>query len=117
MLSHEFRHRVDIQERTDTQDATTGELTTTWASYVLNSNVTLSSVPAKVITAFGREFRESGVDQGETKAIMFVRWFPGLTQKMRIVWDSKTYNIKTYETDFTARRWYRIECTEGVNEG
>lgn len=116
MLTHRLTHRIAIQEATETQDTTTGAVSVSWGNATLGG-VEMSAVPAEVLTGPGREFRESGAEQAETTARINTRWFPGLTSKMRIVWDGKTYNIKSIETDATGRREYRLRCTEGVNAG
>lgn len=109
-MQHRLRHRVTIQDRVETQDSSTGEVFITWQDVYTN-------VPAEVLTGPGREFLQSGSEQADTSARINIRWFSGLTQKMRILWDGKTYNIKTFETDATGRREYRIRCTEGTNAG
>lgn len=117
MLAHRLRHRVAVQQQTQTQNSTTGAVSTTWQNVVLSGGVVLSSVPAEVLTGAGKEMIEGDARQGETTARINLRWFPGLTQAMRILWDGQVYNIKSIETDLTARREYRLRCTAGVNDG
>jgi len=118
MLAARLRHIVKIEEPVETQDPVTGVVDVTWQTVMLDSNTPLDEVPAEVLTGPGREFYQSGAEQSSTKARINIRWFAGLDQKMRIVWDGKTYNIKSFETDVTGRREYRITCgDEGVNQG
>ena len=70
-----------------------------------------------MLTGPGREFVAATAEQGETVARINMRWFPGLTADMRILWDGRVYNLKPPETDSTERREYRIQCTDGVNDG
>lgn len=112
MLTNRLRHRVAIQEKTQTQDPVTGEITVTWANVA-----GLASVPAEVLTGPGREFIESGARQAETTARINMRWFAGLLPVWRILWDGRVYNIMSIETDATARREWRLRCTDGVNDG
>ena len=116
MLAYRLRHRVTIQERVETQDEDTGAIEVVWQDATLGG-VEMLDVPAEVLTGAGREFNNSASIQGEIAARINMRWFPGLTQKMRILWDGNTYNISSIETDLTARREYRLKCTAGVNEG
>ena len=60
---------------------------------------------------------QAGAIQGEIAARINLRWFPGLTQSMRIVWDSKVFNIRSIETDLTGRQEYRLKCVAGFNDG
>ena len=117
MLSHRLRHRVTIQEIVEAQNSTTGAVTRTWQNVWLDSNTELSNIPAEVLTGAGREMVQSESKQGEITARINMRWFPDLTQKMRILWDNQIFNIESIETDVTARREYRLKCTAGVNDG
>lgn len=117
MLAHRMRHRVEIQEKTETQNPSTGVITTSWQTLYLDSDTPMDSVPAEVLTGPGRETQAAASIQAEIVARINMRWFPGLTQKMRVLWDGRVFNIGSIETDITARREYRLKCTAGVNDG
>lgn len=117
MLAYRLRHRVAIQEQVETQDSNTGAISIAWENVMLDSDTELNAVPAEVLTGAGREMIEGAAVQGEIAARINMRWFPGLTQAMRIVWDTKVFNIKSIETDLTGRQEYRLKCTAGVNDG
>lgn len=110
MLAYRLRHRVTIQYQAEAQDTNTGAVTTSWVNLY-------AGVPAEVLTGMGREFQQSASTQAEIAARINMRWFPGLTESMRILWDGKVFNIHAIETDATARREYRLKCTAGVNDG
>ena len=110
MLAYRLRHRVTVQELVEVQDTTTGAVTREWEDFI-------AVVPAEVLTGAGKEFVSSGATQGEITARINMRWFPGLTQKMRIVWDTNQYNILSIETDMTGRQEYRLKCSSGVTDG
>lgn len=117
MLTYRLRHRVAIQEQVETQNTTTGAMSIAWENVMLDSDTELSAVPAEVLTGAGREFDQAGAIQGEIAARINLRWFPGLTQSMRIVWDTKIFNIRSIETDLTGRQEYRLKCVAGFNDG
>ena len=117
MKSYRLFHRVAIQEAVRAQDPTTGEITDTWAAYELDDGTVLDAVPAEVLTGPGKEQRLSGADYASTDARINIRWFEGLNQAMRILWDGRIYNITSIETDITGRREWRIRATEGLNDG
>jgi SPP1 family predicted phage head-tail adaptor len=117
MLSHRLRHRITVQELSEIQDTNTGALTYSWETAILDDGTILDAVPAEVLTGAGREFVQSGATQGQIAARINMRWFPGLTQKMRIVWDTNIYNITSIETDITGRQEYRLKCVAGVSDG
>jgi SPP1 family predicted phage head-tail adaptor len=112
-----YRHRVEIQERVEVQDSDTLEITFTWETVALDSDTELDAVPAEVLTGPGRELNAADSKQAEVDARIFMGWFPGLTQAMRVLWDGKTFDIVSIETDATARREYRLRCKAGVNSG
>lgn len=103
------RHSITIQEPVRTQDTTTGVSSVEWSK--------VRQCFAEVLTGPGKEYMQAGAVQSDTDARISIDWFSGLTQKMRILWDGRVYNIKTFTTDRTARRHYFIEATEGVNDG
>lgn len=105
-----YRHRVTIEHQVPIRDPGDGSEIVTW-------EVFQAGVPAEVLTGPGRELVAANAEQAETVARINMRWFPGLTSDMRILWDGRVYNIKPPETDSTARREYRIQCTDGVNDG
>lgn len=120
MLSQRLRHRVEIQERTETTDATTGEsLGFTWDTLTIDG-VPMDIVPAEVLTGPGREPIAADAKWGETTARITLRWFPITPEalmKCRILWDGRVLNIIAAETDVTARREWRLKCADGVDGG
>lgn len=116
MLSYRLRHRVHIQYPDEAQDEESGEMVTTWKTLKVGGR-SMSSVPAEVLTGPGRESRGSQAVQAETDARINMRWFPGLDQTMRILWDGRIYNIGGMATDVTGRKEWRLTCAEGVNDG
>lgn len=117
MLAHRLRHRVAIQEKTNARDLDTGELIATWSNVMLDSETELDQVPAEVLLGPGREFQQSGAGQAAIDARINLRWFEGLTQHMRILWDGRVFNVQSMETDLTGRQEWRLKCTAGVSDG
>lgn len=117
MKAQKYRHRVHIQEPTDSQNPTTGKITRSWATFYLDSSTPLDNYPAEVLTGPGKELHAAGTKLAETTARMNFRWFPGLRPDMRIIWDSVTYEIVSIERDATGRREYRLRCKEGLTDG
>lgn len=107
-----YRHRVTIQQRLTTRDPADGsEVLSDWLDFVAN-------VPAEVLTGAGRELMAANAEQAEITARINMRWFPGLTSQMRILWDGLVFAIAAPpETDSTARREWRVRCSDGLNDG
>lgn len=107
-----YRHRVTIQHRVTTRDPADGsEVLSDWLTFTGN-------VPAEVLTGAGRELVAANAEQAEITARINMRWFPGLTSQMRILWDGMVFAIEAPpETDSTARREWRVRCSDGLNDG
>lgn len=112
-----YRHRVEIQYPVDAQDSDTGANTRTFMTFYLDSDTPLDSVPAEVLTGPGRQLHAAGTKLAETTARISMRWFDGLTPDMRVLWDGKTFDIISIETDTTARLEYRLNCKDGLTDG
>lgn len=115
--SGRYQQRIEIQEPVETQDPDTGEIATTWQTLALDSETILDSVPAEVLMGPGRENFAANAKQDSIDARITFRWFEGLTQKMRIIWDGRIYGISSLETDSTARIEWRLQCTAETAEG
>jgi len=106
-----YRHRVRIDHKVKARDPADGSVITVWAPFMVD-------VPAEVLTGAGREFRAANAQQAEIVARVNMRWFPGLTAQMRVVWDGNIWGILAPpERDATGRREWRVQCSEGVNDG
>lgn len=110
MESQAYRHRVTIEEKIETQDTETGDVSDYWFPLY-------EDVPASVLTGPGREFIAAAAKQAETTARIAFRWLPGITQNMRVLWDGRVFDIAEIASDLTGRRELRLRCTDGVNDG
>jgi head-tail adaptor len=115
-LTPRLRHRITFQEQTSERDSD-GVLQVSWSTVELDSDTELSDVPAEVLTGPGRESVMSGQVNADIVARITCRWFPGLKQSWRILWDDQVLNIHTIDTDMTGRREWRIKCAAGLNDG
>lgn len=115
MQAYRLRHRVAFERPIESVDGN-GFKTVEWVPAEANG-VELSSVPAEVFTGAGREPIAANAKQAETTLRVNLRWFPGLLQNWRLLWDGNIYDISSIETDATARREYRLRCTGGLTSG
>lgn len=110
-ISGGLRHRVDIQSRTDVQDATTGEVTPTWANLY-------EGVAAKIEPLSVNAFIQSQAEQSGIVARITIRYRSGLTGNMRIVHNGVIYNPQGFLPDKESGLEYlTAPCSLGVNEG
>lgn len=111
-----YRQRITIQEQVESQQSD-GSVDVSWQTVSLDSSTDLSSVPAEVLMGAGREGVSAGTQTGQITARINFRWFAGLNQKMRIVWDGRNYDINSIEADATGRLEWRCMCTGGLTDG
>lgn len=115
MLANRLRHRVAFESPVEAVDGK-GFKQITWVTAVADG-VALDSVPAEVFTGAGREPIAANAKQAETTLRVNLRWFPGLKQNWRLIWDGAIYDISEIGTDLTAGREYRLRCTGGLTDG
>ena len=105
-----LRNRVAIQQVTNAQNTTTGEITRTWA--------TIATVWASVEPLSVREFLQSKTDQSGVAARITIRHRAGLDASMRILHGTTIYSPAGFLADKDSGTEYlTIPCTQGVNEG
>lgn len=109
MQAGRLRHRVTIEQVTETRDEF-GGVETSWAALH-------SAVPAEIVPLSGREFIAAQSAQAGVTARITVRFMAGLTPKMRIKHGSDIYNIEAVLPDPTLRRHLTLMCSTGVNNG
>lgn len=109
MLGQRLRHRVAIEQVTETRDAD-GGVVTAWATLH-------SKVPAEIVPLSGREFVAAQAAQAGITARMTIRYVTGITPKMRVVHGADIYNIEAVLPDPTLRRHLTLMVSTGVNNG
>lgn len=115
MRAGRYRHRITIQSRVETRSPA-GAVLVTWVD-AFPAATALGGIPAEVLTGPGRELRAAGSPEGETAARINSRYIPGVDETMRVLWNGYIFNIRSVESDATARRETRMICAAGVNDG
>lgn len=114
MRAGTLRHRITIQRKTEVVDPVTGYREWTWADVLVDE-------PASWLPGPGREFLASEALRSEVQGRFTVRWsqlVSEVTAADRVLWDSKTYEIKSDPlVDATARREVTLMVARGVSEG
>lgn len=80
-----LRHWIAIQKPTTTQDATTGEMLTTWAD--------VASTWAEIAPLSVRDFIAAGTEQSQVSARIVIRHRDDVDATMRIVHRGVAYRI------------------------
>ena len=105
MKAGELRHRVTLQEATETRD-TTGAIVTVY--------VDRATVWGAVEPLTGREFFQAQAVNAETTTRIRIRYWQGIVPKMRATWDGHTYDIQEVREVESRRRELHLMCKELV---
>ena len=86
MQAGKLRHRVDIQDYTETQDTTTGEMVKTWG--------TLAVVWAAIEPLSAKEFIASQAEQSKVSLRVTIRYRDDIKPNMRLYHAAKDQTLK-----------------------
>ena len=89
--SGDLRHKVQLQEKSRTQDPHTGEMLDMW--------VTIAEPWAQIVPLSGREFLASAAEQSEVTGRIVIRYRDDVNATMRFVYRGKAYAIKAVLPD------------------
>ena len=106
MNTGEMDRRVEIWQFTDTQDEF-GSPTKAWTK--------LKTVWAKVIPGGGSETIENINTQYTGNMTVTIRYWNGLTEKMRVVYEGDNYDI-TSIAEIPRRLFWEIQCHKPDNK-
>ena len=105
MRAGQLRHKVVIEQPTEAQ-AISGATTKTWSTF----GTTRASInPLSGVEGMAAKERQATVTH-EIK----IRWLPGITTMMRVIYDSRFFYIKSTLDKDERRREMTLLCLEGV---
>jgi|ERR1051325_2775394 SPP1 family predicted phage head-tail adaptor len=110
-----LRHRIDIEERIETQD-TAGEIMYVWSPVYKN-------VPAEISPLSAREFVAAQAVQSSVSTKIVIPYKRGIVAKQRAVHrpiggEVSYYNIaKPIRDPDTGLEWLTLLASDGVNDG
>lgn len=103
-ISGELRHRIVIQTLTQSSDSI-GGYTTSWSTF--------ATVWASLEPRLGNElFRGERLEDHITH-ICKIRYYAGVLPKMRISFDSRTFQIKSVIREGEIKEWMTLLLEEG----
>lgn len=105
MKTGTLRHRVELQERTDTQDGT-GQPIPAWATY--------ATVWAAIEPLTARELIAAKQAQSEATTKIRLRYVSGVDHTDRVVFGSRTYAINSVVNPDERNRELHLMCTEAT---
>lgn len=111
MRPGELRHRISIEAQTQTQDPSTGAISSSWSPVVVD-------LPAHVTPVSVREFIASQAGQAEIVARIVIRYRPDIDATMRVLHDGQVYDIQGVLPDpKTGREYLTLPVSSGVGDG
>lgn len=103
MRAGQLRHRVALQTAVEAANGY-GEVIKTWS--------TAATVWASVEFLAGREYFAARQAEAETTVRITIRQRSGIHERMRAVWDGRTFDIESVIADPTNARQLQLMCQE-----
>lgn len=107
MLAQRLRHSVTLQSRATSLDAY-GQNVGTWSNF--------ATVRAGIEPIGGTEAMKAGQNVAEQNVRIVMRWIPGVTEQMRVLWGAVYYEIVAVAAFQEARRMIELTCRRGRSE-
>lgn len=109
MQAGELDRRITFQERTETQDSSSGAYTYVWSDF--------ADVWAKVIEETRSENIAGGIAMASRPANIFIRWRGDITSDMRIIYGDRTMKIVAGPAEVGRREWLKLSAVEFSTQG
>lgn len=104
-LKGRLRNKITIQQPTETLDSY-GDLTTSWSTYAV--------CWAAVVPLNGTEYYQARQADAFVTTRITTRYIDGITNKMRVLWGSRVYNIESVINRMEMDRELVLMCKEDV---
>ncbi len=105
MRAGRLRNKIVVQTNTPTQSGS-GALTDVWSTY--------ATVRSEINPKGGREYFDAKQVNAEIDIIFNIRYYSGVTSKMRISWNSRTFDIQSVINPMERNIEMLIACKESV---
>ena len=104
MRAGKLRHRVTIQQTTETRESTMGGVIDTWGTFATRY--------ASVSPLTGREYFTAQQHASEVTHEVRLRYLSGVTTKMRVLHDGRTFDIESIANTDERDRETVLLCKE-----
>lgn len=110
MQAGKLNKRVKLQKPVKTQSPVTGGIVDGWAD--------VAELWANVTDLSARDFVAAKAAQNEVTTRITIRWREGVTDRHRILYRGRVYDIQgVLEDDKSGREYLTLPCSRGVNDG
>ncbi len=108
MRAGRLNKKVIIESLTETVDGV-GQAVKTWSTF--------NQPWASIDPINGREYFSGNQLKDTMKVKIKIRYLSGVTEKMRVNWNGKLYNIEGIVNVFERDKEMFLLCSEGTNDG
>lgn len=110
MQAGKLNKRIMLQKPVKTQSPVTGAVVNGWAD--------VDELWANVADLSARDFVAAQAWQSEVTTRITIRWRDDVTDKHRILYRGRVYDIQgVLEDDKSGREYLTLPCSRGVNDG
>lgn len=110
MQAGKLNKRITLQKPVKTQSQVTGAVVNGWADQ--------AELWANVTDLSARDFVAAQAGQSEVTTRITIRWRDDVTDKHRILYRGRVYDIQgVLEDDKSGREYLTLPCSRGVNDG
>lgn len=110
MQAGKLNKRITLQKPVKTQSSVTGAVVNGWAD--------LAEIWANVTDVSARDFVAAQAGQSEVTTRIIIRWRDDVTDKHRILYHGRVYDIQgVLEDDKSGREYLTLPCARGVKDG
>ena len=105
----DLRRRITIQQRSSESPDGFGQASTSWTDVV--------STWADIQPMNGRELMSAQAQQSEVTHQVEIRYRTGVLPRMRVVYQSRVFDIQSVIDVGMQHRRLQLQCSEGLNQG
>ena len=110
MQAGKLNKRITLQKPVKTQSSATGAVVNGWAD--------VAELWANVTDLSARDFVAAQAGQSEVTTRITIRWRQDVTDKHRILYRGRVYDIQgVLEDDKSGLEYLTLPCSRGVNDG
>lgn len=110
MQAGKLNKRIMLQKPVKAQSPTTGAIVNGWGD--------VAELWANITDLSARDFVAAKAAQNEVTTRITIRWREDVTDKYRILYRGRVYDIQgVLEDDKSGREYLTLPCSRGVNDG
>lgn len=105
-----MRHRITVQEYTESRDPNTGVVTRSWTDKY-------TDIPAAIRPLTSREMQAASARNSRVEVEFELRADYDITAAMRIVFEGDNWELEAPQYDETRKRRMKVKAARGMTDG